>query len=96
MGEGVFLLGLAIVGTTVVMVARTIAMAIRSRGSSQSDLAHLTDRLEQQAAALEETQDSLASQAAQLTELQERLDFAERVLVQGKDRAAIRPGEVEG
>ena len=95
MGEGVFLLGLAIAGTTVVMVARTIAMAIRGRGSSQSELAHLNDRLEQQAAALEDTQDSLASQAVQLTELQERLDFAERMLVQGKERAAIKPGEGE-
>jgi hypothetical protein len=93
MTEPVFLLGLAIVGGTIVMVARTIAGAIRGRGSSRADIAQLSDQLEQQAAALEDTQNGLANQSVQLAELQERLDFAERVLAQGRDRPALRPGE---
>jgi hypothetical protein len=93
MTEPVFLLGLAIVGTTIVMVARTLAGALRGRGSSRSELAQLGDQLEQQAAALEDAQISLANQATQLVELQERLDFAERLLAQGRDRTALRPGE---
>ena len=95
MDERVFLLALAIVGTTVVMVARTIAQAIRSRVSSRSDLTHLTDQLDQQAAALEDAQNTLANQSAQLAELQERLDFTERLLVQDRDRAALKPGDKE-
>jgi hypothetical protein len=93
MGEGVFLLGLAIVGGTIVMVARTIAGAIRGRGHSQSEISELNDRMDQQATALEEAQDNMTSQASQLAELQERLDFAERMLTQGRDRSALRPGK---
>jgi hypothetical protein len=42
------------------------------------------------AAALEDVQNSLASQSSQLAELQERLDFAERLLAQSRDRAALK------
>jgi hypothetical protein len=62
MTEPVFLLGLAIVGTTVV------------------------------ARVLEDAQTGIASQAAQLAELQERLDFAERLLVQQREWPELRPG----
>jgi hypothetical protein len=93
MTEPVFLLGLAIVGGTIVMVAKTIAGAIRGRGTSRSDLTHVTDQLDHQAAALEDTQATLASQARQLAELNERLDFAERMLTQGRERPPLRPGE---
>ena len=93
MTEPVFLIGLAIVGGTLVLVAKTIAGAFRGRGSSRSDLAHITDQLDHQAAALDDAHNSLASQAVQLAELQERLDFAERLLAQGRDRSALRPGE---
>jgi chromosome segregation ATPase len=88
MTEPVFLVALAIAGSTVVMVAKTIAGAIRGRASPRSEIAHLSDQLEQHAAALEDTQNTLAHQSAQLTELQERLDFAERLLVRGPDRPA--------
>lgn len=96
MREPVFLFALAIVATTAVLVARAIAGAISGRGASRSDLAQLREQLEQHAAALEDAQNSLANQSTQISELQERLDFAERVLAQGRDRAALRPGEKGG
>jgi exonuclease VII small subunit len=92
MSESVFLLALAMAGTTLVLVAGAIAGAIRGRGGARSDLARLVDKLEQHDAALDETQGMLASQAAQLAELQERLDFAERMLAQGRDHTALKPG----
>jgi hypothetical protein len=42
---------------------------------------------------LENAHDSLANQATQLAELHERLDFAERLLAQGRDRTALKPGD---
>jgi len=96
MTEAVFLVGLAIVATTAVMVAKAIAGAIAGRGASRSDLAQIRERLEQHTAALEEAQTSLADQSTELAELQERLDFAERLLAQARDRSALGPGEKPG
>lgn len=90
MSEPVFLTALVIAGTTLVLVAGAIAGAIRGRGSSRSELGQLNDQLKDQAAALEDVQNSLASQASQLAELHERLDFAERLLTQGPDRTALK------
>jgi uncharacterized protein YycO len=90
MSEPVFLIAFAIAGTTLVLVAGAIAGAIRGRGSSRSQLNQLSDQVKDQAAALEDVQNSLASQSAQLAELHERLDFAERMLTQGRDRSALR------
>jgi uncharacterized protein YycO len=91
--EPVFLIALAIAGTTVVLAVGAIAGAIRGRGSSRSEVARLSDQMKDQAVALEDVQHSLANQSSQLEELQERLDFAERLLAQGRDRTALRPGE---
>jgi Tfp pilus assembly protein FimV len=96
MTEPVFLVGLAIVATTAVMVAKAIAGAIAGRGASRTDLAQIRERLEQHTAALEEAQTSLADQSTELAELQERLDFAERLLAQARDRSALGPGEKPG
>ena len=85
MSEPVFLTALAIAGTTVVLVAGAIAGAIRGRGSSRSEVSRLSEQVEQQAAALADVQNSLASQSTQLAEMQERLDFAERLLTQGRE-----------
>jgi septal ring factor EnvC (AmiA/AmiB activator) len=93
MSEPVFLIALAIAGTTVVMAVGAIAGAIRGRGSSRSEVAQLSDQVKEQAAVLEEVQHNLASQSSQLDELQERLDFTERMLAQSRDRTALRPGE---
>jgi predicted nucleic acid-binding Zn-ribbon protein len=95
MTEPVFLFALAMVATTAVLVARAIAGAISGRGASRSELAQLREQLEQHAAALEDAQNSVDSQSTQIAEIQERLDFAERLLAQGRDRAALKPGEPE-
>lgn len=93
MGEPVFLIAFSIAAATVIFVARAIAGAIGGRATSRSELTELKEQVEQHAAALEDAEASLASQATQLAELQERLDFTERLLVQGRDRAALGPGE---
>jgi hypothetical protein len=93
MSEPVFLTALAILAGTLVLVAGTIAGALRGRGSSRSEVARLTDQLEQHAVALEDVQNGLATQSNHLAELQERLDFAERLLAQGRDRSALKPGD---
>jgi hypothetical protein len=90
MSEPVFLAALAIAGTTLVLVAGAIAGAIRGRGSSKSELSQLNDQLKDQAAALEDVQNSLANQSSQMAELHERLDFAERLLAQGRERAVLK------
>ena len=86
----VFLIALAIAGTTLVLVAGAIAGAIRGRGSSRSGLSQLNDQLKDHAAALEDVQNSLVHQANQMAELQERVDFAERLLAQSRDRTALK------
>jgi chromosome segregation ATPase len=96
MSEPVFILALTILGSTIVLVAKTIGGAIAGRGGSRSQLAQISQRLEQHAAALDDAQASLASQSTQLAELQERVDFAERLLAQARDRAALGPGEKRG
>lgn len=96
MSETVFILALSIAATTLVLVARAIAGAIAGRGASRSELAEITQRLEQHAAALEDAQATSANQASQLAELQERLDFAERLLAQARERSALGPGETRG
>jgi hypothetical protein len=90
MSEAVFLTALAIAGTTLVLVAGAIAGAIRGRGSSRSAVSQLSDQLKDHAAALEDVQNSLAVQSSQMAELQERVDFAERLLAQGRDRTALK------
>lgn len=96
MSEPVFILALAIAATTMVLVAKAIAGAIAGRGASRSELAEVKQRLDQDTAALEDAQTILANQSTQLAELQERLDFAERLLAQARDRSALGPGEKRG
>jgi uncharacterized protein YycO len=93
MTEPVFLVALAMLGTTAVLVARVIAGAWGGRGASRSDIAQLREQVEQQAAALDDTQSNLATQSRQLSELHERVDFAERLLAQSRDRSALGPGD---
>ena len=89
MSEPVFLTALVIVGTTLVLVAGAIGGALRGRGSSRREVTQLSDQLKEQAAALDDVQNSLANQSAQLAELHERLDFTERLLAQSRGRAAL-------
>jgi len=90
--ESVFLIAFAMVATTIIITARTIAGAIGGRRAS-SEVNQLRDQLDQHEAALEDVQQRFADQAAQLAELQERVDFAERMLAQSRDRAGLPPGE---
>ena len=90
MSEPVFLIALAIAGTTLVMVAGAIGGAIRGRGPSRSQVDQLSDQLKDHATVLEDVQNSLATQSSQLAELQERVDFAERLLAQGQNRTALK------
>lgn len=87
---GVFIIILAGVGVGTIA---EIAKALARRGASASTIADLKGRLEQYAAALQEAQTTLTDQAAQLAELQERLDFAERLLTQARERRALEPGQ---
>lgn len=96
MSEPVFLLALAMAATTAILVARAIAGAIGGRGASRSEMAQLREQMDQHAAALEDAEASLTSQLTQLAEFQERLDFAERLLAQGRDRTALGPGDKHG
>jgi len=93
MPESAFLLGLAIAGTTFVMVARAIAGAIGGRAASRVDLAHVTEKLDQHATALQDIETSLANLGPQLAELQERIDFTERLLAQARERSQLGAAE---
>lgn len=92
----VFVVAVAIAGATLIMIVKTIAGAFAHRGVSPSELAQIRDQFDHQAALLDETQAALAAQSAQLAELQERLDFAERLLTQVRNRPALGPGETGG
>jgi hypothetical protein len=72
------------------------AARLRQRlGAGSVGTGSLQDQVEQQAAALQEAESNLASQASQLAELQDRVDFAERLLIQARDRSGreVRGGE---
>jgi hypothetical protein len=70
-----------------------IAKAIGRRGGAARDIADLRALVEQNALALDEAQETLAGQATQLADLQERVDFAERILAQVRERKALGAGE---
>lgn len=96
MSEPVFIMGLSIAAITLIVMVRSIAGAIAGGGSSRSELAQIKQRLDEHAAALEDAQTTVTNQSTQLAELQERLDFAERLLAQAKDRSALGAGEKRG
>ena len=72
----------SIVAITITKIVKAIVTTRQSHGAS-------APALEQLAAALEDTQRIQADQAAQIAELHERVDFAERLLAQTRDRAAL-------
>lgn len=86
MREPTFLLALAIAGTTMIVIVRSIASALTKGRSNRSDLAELKEQLDQQAGEIEETQHAIA-------ELQNRLDFAERLLAQARERSTLGAGD---
>ena len=65
--------------------------ATRLKEGATGSLASMQQQLDDDAAVLEETQAKLAMQSTQLAELQERVDFAERMLAQARDRMKLGP-----
>lgn len=88
MKEPTFLLALAIAGMTLIVVVRSIAGAIAGRRGSRAEHSELTELKEQ----LDQVTEESANTAAQLADVQNRLDFAERLLAQNRERSALRAG----
>lgn len=87
---GVFIIILAGMGIGAIS---EIAKAIARRGGSATELATLKQQMDENTAALDEAHRTLDEQATQLAELQERVDFAERLLAQARDRASLGAGK---
>ena len=92
--EGVFIIILAGIG------ADAIVKIVKQRAAGvpllRGELEDLRNQLEEQANRLNDAQAALASQDVQLQELHERVDFAERILTQGRDRPGLGPGPSPG
>ena len=86
MKEPTFLLALVIAGMTMAVIVKTIAGAFTARRGSAAELTEIRDELE-------ELQQASADQAAQLADLQNRLDFAERLLAQARERSPLGSGD---
>lgn len=65
--------------------------AARQRRSAPApgDIATLRQQLDDQTIDLDDARQVLANQSAQLAELQERVDFAERMLIQARERQSL-------
>jgi capsule polysaccharide export protein KpsE/RkpR len=77
------------------ILADTIVKIVKHRAGSpqlRAELEELRRQLDDQANRLTDAQTILAGQDAQLQEMQERLDFAERLLTQGRDRPGLGAG----
>lgn len=92
-----------IIAATIVAIAgiagytiSQVAKAIAGRGTSSAEIARVKEQLQQYAATLDDSLATLEDQSRQIAELQERADFAERLLAQGRDRAALGPGDKRG
>ena len=93
MSGPIFLVAAALACITVLAIVKTIAGAIAGNRATDSELAELRGQCDRTADLLSETQLVLDNQAIQLAELQDRLDFAERLLTQARNRDALGPGE---
>ena len=96
MSEPVFLVAIAIVAGTLLIIVKTIAGAFAGDRAAKSGLAQIQELCDHCTALLDETQTVLAAQSAQLEELQERLDFAERLLVQPRQAGNLGSGDAGG
>ena len=94
MSEPVFLFAALIACGTVLMIVKTIAAAVTASSGSSTQLNELREQAEHTAALMEEAQALLSNQSAQIAELQERVDFAERLLTQSRDRGALGSGDL--
>ncbi len=80
-GGTLFLLAISPVG-------RAVAERIRRGGASGPDA--VLDRVQESQLAVLEEVDALRQE---LTDVQERLDFAERMLLKGREAGALPPGD---
>jgi len=88
--NGVFFLLLALIaGNTVYKVVLARTGASRALPALRAELEEMRGQLESQTADLADAHAALTNQDAQLQELQERVDFAERLLAQVKDRPRL-------
>ena len=81
------------------ILADTIVKIVKHRAGSpqlRAELQELRRQLDDQANRLTDAQATLANQNTQLLEMQERLDFAERILTQVRDRPGLGAGPSEG
>ncbi len=95
MSEPGFLIAGSIICGSLLMMVKMIAGGF-SRRDAKSGLTSIQEQCDQNSAVLEEMQSNLANHSAHLAELQERLDFAERLLTQARQREALGPGERDG
>ncbi|HSE68173.1 MAG TPA: hypothetical protein VLB12_14395 [Gemmatimonadales bacterium] len=81
------------------ILADTIVKIVKHRAGAPQlrvELEELRRQLDDQANRLTDAQAALAGQDAQLQEMQERMDFAERILTQVRDRPGLAAGPSEG
>ncbi len=90
---GLFIILLVgIVGDIIVKLTKGV-QGSKQTAALQAELEQLRLQLEEQAGALSDAETQLARQSGQLEELYERLDFAERMLAQAKQRPALGSGD---
>lgn len=73
------------------ILADTMVKMVRARGTGK-DASRLRGEVEELTRRLEEQAATLSSQDIQIQELQERLDFAERLMTDARDRRELGPG----
>ena len=81
------------------IVADTIVKLVKARSGSpqlRTELEELRQQIREQAAGLANAHAALASQDAQIQELHERVDFAERIIAQGRDKPGLGAGPRPG
>lgn len=78
------------------IVADTVVKIVKARAGGgkklEAQLHKLEAQLADQGSALDAAHQGLADQAAQMQELHDRLDFAERLLTQARERQGLGPG----
>ena len=90
MSEPVFLFAIVVGCGTVLMIVKTIAGAF---AGNQTTSAEMDDLRNGYNALLEESRATQALHSTQIAELQDRVDFAERLLTQARDRDMLPPGD---
>lgn len=89
---GIFVIILAsIAGDTIAKIFKARSLA-RQGGVKREELDQLKRQLQEQAAALVEAEQTVREQSLQVEELHERLEFAERMLLEVRQRPSLGAG----